>query len=103
MKDHPVVEEPVLSFDNAKEIKVEEPELEVEEQKVSEKEIAMMRSQQMLDKFEKDDQIEKSFEIEADAVSVESNEIDIVDDEPVIQEEPSQERQVNEAPAGVLI
>ena len=63
----------------------------------------MMRSQQMLDKFEKDDQIEKSFEIEADAVSVESNEIDIVDDEPVIQEEPSQERQVNEAPEGVLI
>lgn len=103
VKDHPVVEEPVLSFDNAKELKVEEPKLEVEEQKVSEKEIAMMRSQQMLDKFEKDDQIEKSFEIEADAVSVESNEIDIVDDEPVIQEEPSQERQVNEAPEGVLI
>ena len=65
----------------------------------------MMRSQQMLDKFEQDDQIEKSFEIEADAVSVESNEIDIVDDEPMIQEEPSQERQVNEAPedSNVLI
>jgi hypothetical protein len=38
----------------------------------------------MIDKFEKDDKMEKSFEIEADAVSVESNEIDIVDEEPVI-------------------
>lgn len=56
----------------------------------------------MLDKFEKDDQMEKSFEIEADAVSVESNEIDIID-EPVIQEEPSQEIHVNQAPADVNV
>jgi hypothetical protein len=104
VKAHPVVEAPLLSFDNVVEQPamvpaeqppvVEEKEL-LEEEKVSDKEIAMMRSQQMLDKFEKDDQFEKSFEIEADAVSVESNEIDIIDDEPVIQEEPSQEIQVN--------
>ena len=65
----------------------------------------MMRSQQMLDKFEKDDHIEKSFEIEADAVSVESNEIQIIDDEPFIQDEESEKINVAEAPAdsGVLI
>lgn len=125
VKQHPVAEVPLLSFSNVVDepvekpvqapvkvqepVKVEEPiKVEkpvVEEQKVSDKDIAMMRSQQMLDKFEQDDQIEKSFEIEADAVSVESNEIDIVDDEPMIQEEPSQERQVNEAPedSNVLI
>lgn len=79
-------------------VKEEKSSLEEEEEKVSDKEIAMMRSQQMLEKFEQDDQIEKSFEIEADAVSVESNEIDIIDDEPVIQEEPAQEIQVNQAP-----
>jgi len=48
--------------------------------------------------------MEKSFEIEAEAVSVESNEIDIIDepvvlvdiiDDPVIQEEPSQKILVN--------
>lgn len=110
IKALPVVEAPLLSFDNVVEepvvVPAEEPvkeersslEEEVEEEKVSDKEIAMMRSQQMLDKFERDDQNEKSFEIEADAISVESEDIDIIDDEPVIQEEPSQEIQVNEAP-----
>jgi hypothetical protein len=53
----------------------------------------------MVDKFEKDDHIEKSFEIEADAVSVESNEIQIIDDEPFIQDEESEKIHVNEAPA----
>jgi hypothetical protein len=98
------VEVPVLSFDNVANKPAEVPSEKVEEPKPSDKEIAMMRSQQMLDKFEKDDQMEKSFEIEADAVSVESNEIDIIDepvvqadimDDPVIQEEPSQKILVN--------
>jgi hypothetical protein len=74
----------------------------------SDKLLAMMRSQQMVDKFEKEDHFEKSFEIEADAISVESNEIQIIDvndEEPFIQEEESEKIQVAEAPAdsGVLI
>jgi len=71
----------------------------------SDKLLAMMRSQHMLEKFEQDDHIEKSFEIEADAVSVESNEIQIIDDEPLIQDEESEKIQVSEPPAdtGVLI
>ena len=56
----------------------------------------MERSEMMLDKFENTDKLEKSFELEdekniwkdqADAQSVESNEIQIIDDSPVIKEE----------------
>ena len=54
----------------------------------------------MIDKFEKDEKLEKSFEIEADAVSVESQEeqeVIIVDEEqPVIAEEEPEKIQVNE-------
>ena len=56
------VEAPLLSFDNVFEqpamvpaeepVKEEKSSLEEEEEKVSDKEIAMMRSQQMLEKFE---------------------------------------------------
>lgn len=62
IKAHPVVEAPILFFDNVVEkpvmvpaeepVKEERSSLEEEEEKVSDKEIAMMRSQQMLDKFE---------------------------------------------------
>lgn len=101
VKDLPVVEGSLLAFDNVFE---EKPQLEMPKEDVSNKLLAMMRSQQMLEKFEGDDQIEKSFEIEADAVSVESNEIQIIDDEPFIQEEASEKIQVAEAPVdGVLI
>lgn len=96
----------IFGFDMEEYKPIEKKEEPVEKkEEVSEKEVAMMRSQQMMDKFEKEDQIEKSFEIEADAVSVESNEIQIIDDEPLIQEEDPKEKVIiAEAPAdGTLI
>lgn len=52
----------------------------------------------MLDKFENLDKLQKSFEVDEDAQSVESNEIQIIDD-PVIKEvEPVQKTQIDNQP-----
>lgn len=59
---------------------------------------AMERSEMMLDKFENLDKLQKSFEVDEDAQSVESNEIQIIDD-PVIKEvEPVQKTQIDNQP-----
>lgn len=55
----------------------------------------------MLDKFENIDKLEKSFEVEEDVKSVESNEIQIIDviDDPVIKDvEPVDKIQDNNQP-----
>ena len=94
----------MFGFDNVEQPKEEAKEIiPQEEKKPSEKELALLRSQQMLDKFESNDEIEKSFEIEVDAVSVNSD-IQIIDD-PIIAVEDSEKIQVKEAPedSNVLI
>lgn len=59
---------------------------------------AIERSEMMLDKFENIDKLEKSFEVDEDAQSVESNEIQIIDD-PVIKEvEPAEKLQIDNQP-----
>jgi len=61
----------------------------------SEKEEALLRSQAMLQKFDNEDKLENSFEVEA--ASVGSDEIEIVDD-PIIQVEESEKLIVKPAP-----
>lgn len=52
--------------------------------------MAIKRSEMMLDKFENVDKLEKSFEMDDDAKSVESNEIQIIDDPVIVEVEPVQ-------------
>lgn len=53
----------------------------------------------MLDKFDNLDKLEKSFEVDEDAKSIESNEIQIIMDDPVIKEvEPAQTCQIDNQP-----
>lgn len=74
--------------------KQEPPKIEFNPKKAE----AMERSEMMLDKFENLDKLQKSFEVDEDAQSVESNEIQIIDD-PVIQEvEPVQKTQIDNQP-----
>jgi hypothetical protein len=77
--------------------KPEPPKIEFNPKKAE----AMERSEMMLDKFENVDKLQKSFEVDEDAQSVESNEIQIIDviDDPVIQEvEPGQKTQIDNQP-----
>lgn len=79
--------------------------IEVPKQEVSEDDMkkaeAIKRSEMMLDKFENIEKLEKSFEVEEDAKSVESNEIQIIDviEDPVIKDvEPVDKIQDNNQP-----
>jgi len=79
--------------------KASEPEIIIPEVKKDDKSKAIERSEMMLDKFENNDKLEKSFELDGDAQSVESNEIQIIDDSPVIKDEaPSENIQREDEP-----
>jgi len=79
--------------------KAPEPEIIIPEVKKDDKSKAIERSEMMLDKFENNDKLEKSFELDGDAQSVESNEIQIIDDSPVIKDEaPSENIQREDEP-----
>jgi hypothetical protein len=75
--------------------KPQPPKKELDEKKAN----AMERSEMLLNKFENLDKLEKSFEIDEDAKSIESNEIQIIMDDPVIKEvEPAQTHQIDNFP-----
>lgn len=80
-------------------IKVAEQLVPVKVEADQKKAEAMQRSEMMLDKFENLDKLEKSFEVDEDVKSIESNEIQIIMDDPVIKEvEPAEKTQIDNKP-----